>query len=186
MDKKGNKGIIIALCTVIVVLICAITYGFVSGTVSFNTNKNNTNDKIEENNNDNSNKLEDNNEQDNDVVREVDLTKCLNNSGNSYSDATDVDSNTMFSLKINSDKKSVTFSINWEKFGPFSGASMWTNTVGDYQITGFSKEIKEVFIGGVGQSVQGTTLFYLMEDGTVEYTPIFVLKTDSQNNNIMR
>ena len=55
-------------------------------------------------------------------------------------------SNTMFSIKINSDKKSATLSINWEKFGPFSGASAWSNNVEDYQITGFSKNIKETFI----------------------------------------
>lgn len=28
----------------------------------------------------------------------------------------------------------------------------------------------------------GITLFYLMEDGTVEYTPMFTKKRDSQNN----
>ena len=47
MEKKSTKGIIIALCTVIVVLIGSITYMFMSGTVSFNTKKQ-ENNKTEE------------------------------------------------------------------------------------------------------------------------------------------
>lgn len=51
MEKKNNKGIIIALCIVIVVLIGAITYMFVSGTVSFDAkeeNKTTNNEQKEE------------------------------------------------------------------------------------------------------------------------------------------
>lgn len=55
MEKKSNKGIIIALCTVIVVLIGTITYLFVSGSVNLsvkenkNKDKNKTEQKVEEN-----------------------------------------------------------------------------------------------------------------------------------------
>jgi len=52
MEKKDNKGIIIALCTVIVVLIGSVIYMFVSGAVSFDVieeNKINTNEqKVED------------------------------------------------------------------------------------------------------------------------------------------
>ena len=43
-------------------------------------------------------------------------------------------------------------------------------------------QIKDVYVGITGQDAMGITLFYLMEDGTVEYTPMFNFKTDSQGN----
>ncbi len=36
----------------------------------------------------------------------------------------------------------------------------WSEETIDYQITGFNNNIKEAFIGDVGQDVTGITLFY--------------------------
>lgn len=47
MEKKSNKWVVIALCTVIIVLIGAITYLFVSGAATLNI-KNNKENKTEE------------------------------------------------------------------------------------------------------------------------------------------
>lgn len=115
-------------------------------------------------------------------IKPLDISKCLNNTTNKYSNYTDIEGNYGLSTKINPDKKSVTLSINWNTFGPLSTASSYSSEVIDYQITGFSKEINQVFIGDVGQDAMGITIFYVMDDQTVEYTPMFVRKTDSQNN----
>ena len=56
MEKKSNKGVVISLLVVIAVLIGSITYMFVSGTVTFNTKKNNENKtEAKENKEDNKN-----------------------------------------------------------------------------------------------------------------------------------
>ena len=117
-----------------------------------------------------------------DVVKPLDITKSLNTTGITYSNPQGGMDTLGLSMKVNDDKKSVTLSIDWNVFGQHSGATAWAPEVVDYQITNFSKNVVSTFIGGVGQDVKGTVLFYLMEDGTVGYTPLFNLKTDSQNN----
>ncbi len=79
-------------------------------------------------------------------------------------------------MSVGADSKSVALNIDWNKFGEFSGASAWASTVESYSITGFNKKIKDAFMGELGHDVAGTTLFYLMSDGTVEYTPLFNLQ----------
>lgn len=115
-------------------------------------------------------------------IKPLDLSKCLNNNTNTYSNYTDIEGNYGLSMKINPDKKSITLSIDWNVFGPLSSATAYSSEIIDYQITGFSKEIDQTFIGDFGQDSMGITLFYLMDDQTVEYTPMFINKTDSQNN----
>lgn len=116
-------------------------------------------------------------------IKELDISKCLNSkNNNTYMNPSDVEGNYGLSMKINSDQKSIILSIDWEIFGPLSSASAWPSAVETYQITGFSKNISNVFVGDLGQSAVGITLFYLMSDGTVEYTPMFNQEIDSQNN----
>ena len=40
-------------------------------------------------------------------------------------------------------------------------------------VDGFDKNVANAYVGELGQDSKGTTLFYVMEDGTVEYTKIF-------------
>lgn len=115
-------------------------------------------------------------------VKPLDLSKCLNNNTNTYSNPTDIEGNTGLSMRINPDKKSITLSIDWPVFGPLSMTAAYSPNVEEYQITGFSKEIKQAFVGELGQDAMGITLFYLMDDQTVEYTPMFILKMDSTNH----
>ena len=42
----------------------------------------------------------------------------------------------------------------------------------EYSITNFSKKVVNVYIEGMGQGVGNEVLYFLMEDGTVEYMPI--------------
>lgn len=110
------------------------------------------------------------------VVKELDLSRSLNTNGITYSTpnlASSSNNNIGISMSVGADSKSVTLNIDWNKFGEFSGASAWVPTVESYSITGFHKKIKDAFIGELGQDAMGLTLFYLMSDGTVEYTPMF-------------
>lgn len=85
-------------------------------------------------------------------------------------------------MSINQDKMSVTLNIDWATFGPISGATAYVGTVKTYQITGFTSKVKSAYIGDVGQDATGITLFFLMEDNTVSYMPMFIWKQDTQGN----
>lgn len=102
--------------------------------------------------------------------------------GVTYSNTSDKEENIGLSMKINDDKKTATLSIDWNIFGQLSGASTWLAQVTNYQVSGFNKNIASTYLGEFGQDVTGATLFYIMEDGTVQYTTMFINKTDTQGN----
>lgn len=190
MKDKNNNVVVVILSIVILILIGTIIFMFVNGKFATTNNiddnqnqtdNNQTDEKSENNNNYEENNVEKPNEEVN-VIKELDLTKCLNTSDVRYSGETDIEGNYGISMAVNPDKKSITLSIDWSKFGPLSDASMWSSEIKTYQITGFSKNISSVFVGDLGQSAVGITLFYLMQDGTVEYTPMFIKKQDNNNN----
>lgn len=177
VEAKNNKNvllitIIILLGIIIVGMGIYIMYDkgiLFSDTEVQDKKSNNKKDIVEE-------------EKESNEIKPLDLSKCLNNNTNTYSNYTDIEGNYGLSMKINPDKKSITLSIDWNVFGPLSTASAYSSETIDYQITGFSKEIDQTFVGDFGQDSMGITLFYLMDDQTVEYTPLFINKTDSQNN----
>ena len=110
-------------------------------------------------------------------VKTIDLSKSLNTNGYTYNSLTDKDENVGFSLKINDDKKSVTVTI-YEKGSKMISEnthSTWSKDPIDKQITGFTKNIKSTYIGGLGQDSTGTTFYYIMEDGTLTYSKVFEL-----------
>lgn len=106
-----------------------------------------------------------------------DASKCINNKTNNY---TLSDSSSFISVKLGQDQKSVNLKINWNSYGPQVGITDSSNDIGEYAITNFSKKIVDVFIGEFGQAAGEETILYLMEDGTVEYTPI--VKAKKSNN----
>ena len=140
-------------------------------------NKNNENIVESDQNQENTIENDKNNEQSDAITDTVYLSKCLN-TDNIYQNLSDNESNYGLSMSINSEKTSITLSIDWNKW-PLGNSN--AKNVRTYQITGFTKNIIGTFIGEMGQSISGTTLFYLMEDGTVEYTPVKELAYDSQN-----
>lgn len=118
-------------------------------------------------------------------IKELDLTKCLNNTEIQYSNPNQSQENTWFSAEINDDKKSVTVTVNWDELidNSFQKTSTGMKT---YQAKGFDKKIKKVYIDGFGQDyTSGQVLFYLMEDGTVEYTPLYISKQDINSPRIL-
>ena len=174
--KKKVSAIIIAILVLIIIgMGTYILLSFNSSSTNNNVDKKNVNSDIKKNVVKEETVKED-------VIKPLDITKSLNTTGITYSNPQGEMNTLGLSMKVNDDKKSVTLSIDWNVFGQHSGATAWAPEVINYQITNFSKNVVSTFIGGVGQDAKGTILFYLMEDGTVGYTPLFNLKTDSQNN----
>lgn len=117
----------------------------------------------------------------NDEVKPLDLTKSLNTTNIKYSDAKELeDGYGQAGLSVKHDESLTRLVIDWQKFGPHSGASAWTNENVEYDIKNISGTVKKAFVHGEGQDVTGTTLYYLMEDGTVEYTKMFTRNFDSK------
>ncbi len=116
-------------------------------------------------------------------VKKLDLSKSINTEGIKYSSPTTKEGDYGLSIKINDDKKSATLNIDWKKFGPLSTASAHSEDIKHYQITGFNKKIKSTFIGDIGQDSMGITLFFIMDDDTVEYMPMFINKGDHYEMN---
>ena len=117
------------------------------------------------------------------VIKPLDLTKSINTTNITYQNQKDLDSsNDSIKLKINKNKKSITITINWDKLviendylkEKYKG-------IESYQVEGFEKNIKSAYIGVLGDNYSGTTLFYLMDDNTVEYTSIYTPKTNMDN-----
>jgi len=108
------------------------------------------------------------NENDNDVNNnlKLDFVKSLNTSNITYNNPTEADLNIGLSVKLNADNKSITLSIDWKLFCNYGYEKICSDGIEDFQIVGFSKKIKKIFIGGVVQISVGTSLFYLMEDGS--------------------
>lgn len=116
-------------------------------------------------------------------IKPLDLTKSINTTNITYQNQKDLDSsNDSIKLKINKNKKSITITINWDKLviendylkGKYKG-------IESYQVEGFEKNIKSAYIGVLGDNYSGTTLFYLMDDNTVEYTSLYTPKTNMEN-----
>ncbi len=172
-EEKKNKstGKTVAIIILVVLLLGAVGYiCYDKGIIFQNTEKESkqSNTKIDKKSKEDT--------KDKNEIKELDLSKPINNNGVSYSNPSplsNLNDELGLSMDVNSDLKSVTLKIDWAKFGPISGTSAYSPSVESYQITGFSEKINSVFVGHVGQDATGTTLFYLMNNGTVEYTSMF-------------
>ena len=170
--KKNNPILIV----IIFILLAIIIGGGIFVYTKYIANDTSNSNSKKQSNIDNAAEVKDEKED-----GELDLTKSLNTENINYSNATALEGDYGLTMNINPDKKSITLNIDWTKFGPLSTATTYTGNE-EYQIAGFSKEISDTFIGSLGQDSMGITLFYLMNDGTVEYTPMFVKRQDAQGN----
>ena len=113
-------------------------------------------------------------------AKDFDLTKfdekkeAINgNSGWGYKLSNDnFAKNVGLDIALNADNKSATITIDWGKYFKVYGISASNGAVLNYNVTNFSSNIKEVLLAGFGQASGYETAFYVMNDGTVEYTPI--------------
>ncbi len=79
-------------------------------------------------------------------------------------------------MSINQDKMSVTLNIDWATFGPISGATSYVGTVKTYQITGFTSKLRLLILAMSVKMLLVSLYSFLMEDNTVSYMPMFILK----------
>ncbi len=91
-----------------------------------------------------------------------DSNKCINNDEMEYS----INSSQFgVGVSLNPDRRSVRFSGDWGIFG-----DKLSNF--EYNINNFQSNISDVAIAVFGYDGYSSAIVYLMEDGTIEYTPI--------------
>lgn len=179
MEKeKKNKGLIAIVIVLILVIIGLIVYiCYDKGIV-----KNSKKEEITEKSKKETNKSKDKVVKEKDEIKSLDLTKSLNTTNYIYENPVVATTSAGLTAKVNNDKKTVTLTIDWKKFGPITSATAYASESQDYTIKGFDKNVKAAYIGELGQSPVTLTLFFIMEDGTVSYMPMFVQATDQAGN----
>lgn len=115
-------------------------------------------------------------------VLNVDTTNCLNKKDDTilYSKHYGIGQTSYGVIaSLSGDYKTITVNVDLDKFKHFYGNV--TDATGTKNETHtFNKKVETMCIGGFGQSVQGETIFCIMEDGTVEYLN---LNNAAKNNN---
>ena len=169
-NKKSKTGLHVFVGILLGIIICGgvvfATYSL--GYLTFN--------QIEE-----PEKTETNNEENNETEENVndnsldfDTSKIINGNGTqyyltNYNSTINIrldETRQIVTLNYNRKILSDTYGLNWDTTG------MDEYTYEDKQLT-FDKNIKDIFYGGVGQDASGDIILFLMDDGTVEYIPVY-------------
>lgn len=184
-ESKGIKTTSFQTTLIVILLICcAAMGGWILGASkvnllykdAINKNENNSNTTKKTNTTTNQETKEEKDE-----IKPLDLTKSLNTSNIEYTDAKELEEGRDVSgLSIKHNGSDLKLVIDWPKFGPNSGASAWSEEPVEYEIKNLSGTVRKAVVSGTGQDTTGTKLFYLMEDGTVEYTDVFSRNFDSK------
>jgi len=176
-QNKNKLGLGILIGVLVTLVICLSAFIIYDKVLSDDSNQIEETDKNQNNNKENAsdNKTE---------LPEFDISKfdttkeAINGTdGMAYEPITNDTSTSAagLSIKLDKNKRSVTIAMDWSKYG-----SLWsdghigvgsTETI-EYEVVNFTKNIKEAYIAGFTSSSGFETAFYIMEDGTVEYTPI--------------
>ena len=167
-NKKSKTGLHIFIGTLLGILICGgvvfATYSL--GYLTFSSQEEPT--KVESNN-------EETTEEDTNASSlDFDTSKVINGNGTqyyltNYNGTIDIrldETRKIATLNYNRKILSETYGLNWDTTG------IDEYTYEDKQLT-FDKNIKDIFYGGIGQDVSGDIILFLMEDGTVEYIPVY-------------
>ncbi len=167
-NKKSKTGLHIFIGTLLGILICGgvvfATYSL--GYLTFSSQE--EPNKVESNN-------EETTEEDTNASSlDFDTSKVINGNGTqyyltNYNGTIDIrldETRKIATLNYNRKILSETYGLNWDTTG------IDEYTYEDKQLT-FDKNIKDIFYGGVGQDVSGDIILFLMEDGTVEYIPVY-------------
>ncbi len=173
--KKSGSGIIIALCIIIILVLCGyIAYD--KGLFGSLKNENTTT-----NNSSNTNKIENTNEGENitppnssnttpdsNPKYSFDISKC-SNCDSEYSYELNASGYIAYAT-LKEDNKSVDITIDYDKV---KDTGVEVNATGQKGYTlSFSKKVADIIYGTYGLDMSYETLIFLMEDGTVEYLPL--------------
>ena len=175
---EKSKGVVTTIVILVLIILGLIVYICYDKGVIFSKDDTNTTTTNNTNETNNENTMNNNETTNTNEIKDLDLSKSLNTKDITYKNASDQEGNYGLSMKVNNDK-TVTLTIDWKIFGKFSTTGS-SGEIKDYIVKGFTKNIKSTFIGDLGQSYNGITLFFIMEDGSVEYTKMF---KQAENNN---
>ena len=169
-NKKSKTGLHVIVGILLGIIICGgviyaaysldyLTFGQVEENEKAKTN-NDENNESEENVDNNS--------------LDFDTSKIVNSTADSYelqnyNGTIDVildETREIATLSFNRKTLSDTYGLNWDTTGVVEG------TVEEKTIT-FTQGVKDVFVGGIGQDISGDVILFLMDDGTVEYIPVY-------------
>ena len=159
-NKKGNSSLVIL--TILLMIVCAGLGGFV-----FVNKDKLLNECATESTTINNEKVQKNNKTE--KCDEVSYDINTNEYGLSAKS---------FGVMVNIDRSrtKVTIKTNNKTLNETFGLQMFTAddsiTYEEIDTKTFSKKVNQVLIDGAGQDASGAAIIYLMEDGTVEYTPI--------------
>ena len=122
------------------------------------------------------------------VNKELDLTKSLNTTNYTYSNAVAA-SNSYHGIVINEGSKNNTIvTLNWnDGFDKLYNNVVTTQggahlDIEEVKVVGLKGSVKKAVVGGLGQSAVSLTLFYLLDDGTIQYHRLFKKTTDASGN----
>ena len=107
------------------------------------------------------------------VRPKIDENKCINKAENTvYTVRRNVNFNDAIRCYIEDDN-TVKFEVNYESISKMYGVNI-TNSKNQrtVKIDNFDKNVVDVYIGSFGHALGDDVLFFLLEDGTVEYMPI--------------
>lgn len=187
--EKGKTGLIVGLIIVILILAGIIAILLLKPTLfNFNNTSNGNN-----NGNPDSGEKEDKKEETPKTfdLANFDSTKSLNKKSNIKYGETATEANTVMSkpntspvvnyisVELQDSKKEAVISANWDEMLYNGKSKEYT-----YTISNFDKKISKVYVTGWGQAIGSETVFYIMEDGTLEYTPVpYNVVKEAANNN---
>lgn len=172
--KKSNVGVIILVVVLFLVCIGMGTFIFINKDKLINTSNKSQTEK--------SSIKKENKQEEDTKIAELDLSKCLNQTNVNYSNPVEAITSIGLTPTVDDGKRSVTIKTDGSKFGPVSTLSAYYSGKYNMYVDGFDKDIENVYVGELGQDPMGTTLLYIMEDGTVQYTKIFKKESDSSGN----
>ena len=163
--RKKRKKPFIKILIVLILMASSAFGGWYVGTHDLITKKTTTEEPQEE-------KTKDGREK---VYSKMNYEKCRNCTIGSLYYA-GMDSITGLNVVPNTNETSVKISINNNRLNETFHLDLTPSsdnfTYEEINTIKFDKKILQVYIGGWGQSTANEHIFYVMEDGTVEYTPI--------------
>lgn len=104
------------------------------------------------------------------VVRGINTSDCINNKNYDYSL---VQGSNGLNFTLNQTNNSVDLYVNWEMIKRGYGIDIQGNPTSNYTINNFSGKVVDMLEGGIGQDATGTLAIFLLEDGTIEYIPLY-------------
>lgn len=166
MKEESNKKSNVLVIILIIGMIIALIFGIILGKIMFE-GKGSGNKENSENTENNTNT-----EPNNDVKPDEKAHKSFVEKNGDYEltySQSIYNSDFGLSMYLLSDQKSVRINIQ-----SYAIKNIYQLNISDFtKVIKFDKKVLQIFFGGFGQAVGDEYIFFLMEDGTVEYVPFY-------------